>query len=169
MELYLLRHGTAVEPGTKGYDDDASRPLVAKGRKQVRYAVEALKEMDVHFDLILSSPLLRTRETAELLAAGMKLSRRLQLVEELKPGTPPEKVVRFITGLKKAPKRVLCVGHEPNLGELAAWLLTGIVSERFPLKKGGMVRLDIPKWPAGPCATLTWWLTPSQLKALAGK
>lgn len=169
MELYLLRHGTAVDPGTKGYEDDASRPLVPKGRKQIRYAVGAIQKMDAHFDLILASPLLRTRETAELLAAGMKLSRRLELADELKPGTPPEKVIRRIMALKKAPKQILLVGHEPDLGQLAAWLLTGAASDHFPLKKGGLVRLDIPKLAAAPCATLTWWLTPLHLKTLAGK
>ena len=169
MEFYLLRHGTAVEPGTKGYEEDANRPLIAKGRKQIRHVVGALKEMDVSFDAIFTSPLLRARETAELLAAGMKLSRHVQRVDELMPGMPPEKLIRRIAGLKKAPKRVLCVGHEPDLGELAAWLITGTVSGQFPLKKSGLVRLDISKLTPGRCAVLAWFLTPQQLKMLAGK
>jgi phosphohistidine phosphatase len=169
MEFYLLRHGAAVEPGTKGYEVDANRPLVAKGRKQIRHVVGALKEMDVRFDAIFTSPLLRARETAELLAAGMKSSRLIQIVDELIPGTPPEKLIRRIIGMKKMPKRILCVGHEPDLGELASWLLTGAASGRFPLKKGGLVRLDISKLTPGQCAVLTWCLTPPQLKMLSGK
>jgi phosphohistidine phosphatase len=169
MEFYLLRHGAAVERGAKGYEVDADRPLAAKGRKQVRYAVSALKNLGVSFDLILSSPFVRARETATLLAQSLKLSRCLELADELKPGTPPEKLIGRLTGLKHAPKRVLCVGHEPDLGELASWLLTGAPSERFPLKKGGLVRLDTPKLKAGQCAVLAWWLTPSQIKTLAGK
>ena len=169
MELYLLRHGAAVEPGTKGYEVDADRPLVAKGRKQTRYAVAALKNLDISFDLILTSPLVRARETATLLSQSLKLSRCLELADELKPGSPAEKLIQRLTGRKATPKRVLCVGHEPDLGELASWLLTGTASERFPLKKGGLVRLDIPKLKAGQCAELIWWLTPQQIKLIAGK
>lgn len=169
MELYLLRHGAAVERGTKGYEADADRPLAAKGRKQIRYAVAALKNMGISFDLILTSPFVRARETATLLAQSLKLSRCLELADELKPETPPEKVIHRLAGLKSVSKQVLLVGHEPGLGELASWLLTGTVSERFPLKKGGMMRLDTPKLKAGQCAVLTWCLTPQQIKMLAGE
>jgi phosphohistidine phosphatase len=168
MELYLMRHGAAVEPGTKGYEVDADRPLEAKGRKQTRYAVAALKNMEISFDLILTSPLVRARETATLLSQSLKLSRCLELADELKPESPKEKLIQRLIARKSAPKRVLCVGHEPDLGELASWLLTGAVSERFPLKKGALIRLDIPKLKAGQCAVLTWWLTPPQIKLMAG-
>jgi len=167
MELYLLRHGAAVERGTKGYEADADRPLAAKGRKQIRYAVAALKNMGISFDLILTSPFVRARETATLLAQSLKLSRCLELADELKPETSREKVIQRLTGLKSIPKQALLVGHEPDLGELASWLLTGTVSERFPLKKGGMIRLDIPRLKAGQCAVLSWCLTPQQIKLLA--
>ena len=117
---------------------------------------------------ILASPLLRTKETAEVLAKAMKMSRRLQLVDELQPDVPPAKLIRHLLQLKHPPKRVLCVGHEPGLGELASYLLTGLAGSRFPLKKGGLVRLDIARLRTGQCAVLGWWLTPAQIKRLAG-
>jgi phosphohistidine phosphatase len=169
MELYLLRHGAAVERGTVGYEVDDLRPLVPKGRKQIHFAALALKKMEVRFDVILASPLVRTRETAELLAKELKLSCRLEYADELKPETPPAKLIRRLVRLKHSPQRVLCVGHEPDLGEFAAWVLTGLASARFPLKKGGLIRLDIAQPRSGQCAFLTWALTPPQLKLLVQK
>ena len=68
MELYLLRHGIAVERGTRGFEDDFSRPLTPKGRRQLRKTAGAVKKLGGKFDLILSSPLLRAKQTAEIAA-----------------------------------------------------------------------------------------------------
>jgi phosphohistidine phosphatase len=86
MELFLLRHGPAVERGTRGFDDDSMRPLTPKGRRQLRKTATAMQKLELHFDLILSSPLVRTRQTAEIVAAGLNLKQRLKFSNALAPG-----------------------------------------------------------------------------------
>ena len=73
MMLYLMRHGLAVEPGSPGFKMDADRALTHKGRRQLRKIARAMKGMELEFDLILSSPFVRARQTAEIVAATLKL------------------------------------------------------------------------------------------------
>ena len=68
MKLYILRHGIAVEPGTPGYETDADRPLTSEGERKMRQIAGAMEALELSFDLILSSPYLRARQTAEIVA-----------------------------------------------------------------------------------------------------
>ena len=77
MQLFLLRHGLAVERGTHGFEEDDTRPLTPKGRRQLQKTTAAMKKLEPDFDLILSSPLLRAKQTAEIVAAGLKLKKCL--------------------------------------------------------------------------------------------
>ena len=79
MNLYLLRHGIAVEPGTPGCEKDSERPLTPKGKRQLRQIAAAMKKMDLRFDLILSSPFLRARQTAEIIAESLTLKKQLAI------------------------------------------------------------------------------------------
>ncbi|HTV75696.1 MAG TPA: histidine phosphatase family protein, partial [Candidatus Baltobacteraceae bacterium] len=85
MNLFILRHGIAVERGTPGFENDAVRPLTPKGKRQLRKIASAMKKMDLRLDLILSSPFLRAKQTAEIAAAGLKLKKRLKFSDELQP------------------------------------------------------------------------------------
>jgi phosphohistidine phosphatase SixA len=78
MNLYLLRHGIAVEPGTAGCELDSERPLTAKGKKRLRVTSQAMKKLELSFDLILSSPFLRAKQTAEIVAKALKLRKKLE-------------------------------------------------------------------------------------------
>ena len=75
MKIYLIRHSNAVDPGTPGYEDDSLRPLTEKGRDKMNKIAAALKALDVQPDLIVSSPYVRARETAEILAKVLYLTR----------------------------------------------------------------------------------------------
>ena len=168
MNLFLLRHGIAVERGDLDYQNDARRPLTPKGRQQVRQVAAALNEMELGFDVIWSSPLVRARRTAEIVAGEMKLKKHPVLAEELSPGSDVKKLVHKICALKPPPANVLLVGHEPDFSELISLLVAGQTGGGFALKKGGLAKLEIEKLRAGKCATLVWLLTPGQMKLMRG-
>ena len=80
-----MRHGLAVERGTTGFKDDGLRPLTPKGRRQLRKIAAAIKKMNLRCDQILSSPLVRAKQTAEIVAAGLKLKKQLKFSNALAP------------------------------------------------------------------------------------
>jgi phosphohistidine phosphatase len=164
MNIFLLRHGLAVERGTPGFAKDSTRPLTPKGRRQLRKISAAMRKMDLRFNRILSSPFLRAKQTAEIVAGELKLKKRLAFVDELQPGGDAGKLIQRINALKPQPENVLLVGHEPDLGELISLLISGGTGASFALKKGGLAKLEVEKLRAGKCATLAWLLTPEQMK-----
>ena len=166
MKLYLLRHGPAIERGTRGFQDDAARPLTPKGRRQMRIAAAAMKKLEPDFALILSSPFLRAKQTAEIIAAGLKLKKRLKLSNALAPGGQTAILLRQLAREKPVPERVLLVGHEPDLSRLVSLLITGNLQLLLDFKKGGLCKLEVDKLRAGKCATLAWLLTPKQMKMM---
>jgi len=166
MELFLLRHGIAVERGTPGFKDDFTRPLTPKGRRQLRKIATAMKKMDLDFDLILSSPFLRAKQTAEIIAAGLKLKKHLKFSNALAVGGDPAVLFRQLERLKPSPEKLLLVGHEPYLSQLISLLTTGGLQLHLVLKKGGLCKLDVDKLHAGKCASLEWLLAPGQIKLM---
>ena len=166
MHLFILRHGIAVDRSEPGFADDTKRPLTPKGRRQLRQVAASIRAMKLRFDVIFSSPLVRARQTAELVAAELHLEKRLILADELKPGVRPQRLIQKIKVLKPSPENLLLVGHEPDLSELISLLVTGDTVGGFALKKGGLAKLEIEKLRAGQCAILAWLLTPAQLKRM---
>ena len=166
MNLFLLRHGVAVDRGEFDYVHDAARQLTPNGRRQLRTIAAALRAMELRFDVILSSPLVRARQTAEIIAADLKLKQCFAVAEELKPGGSAKKLVQKISGLKPGAENVLLVGHEPDFSELISRFVTGHAGGGFALKKGGLAKLEIEKLRTGKCALLAWQLTPAQMKLM---
>ena len=167
MELYLLRHGLAVERGTPGFKDDATRPLTPKGKKQLKRVGRTMVKLDLDFQLILTSPLLRARETAELVAVSLKAAKRLKLCDALAADREPLALMRSLQRLKPVPQKVLLVGHEPFLSQLISLLTTGGADLAVELPKAGLCKLDLDKLRVGKCARLVWLLTPPQMKRMA--
>lgn len=167
LNLFILRHGIAVEHGTPGYASDDDRPLTPKGKRQMHKIASSFRAMKLRFDLILSSPLVRARQTAEIVAADLKLKKRLAFADELKPGGDLKSLVRKINALDASPENLLLVGHEPYLSELTSWFVTGRTDARFILKKGGFAKLEAQQLRAGKCASLAWMLAPFQMKLIA--
>jgi phosphohistidine phosphatase len=124
-----------------------------------------MKALGLGFDLILSSPYVRARETAEIVARSLKLEKHLQLASELEVESTPQGLVRGL-GRRDLPQRVLLVGHEPLFSETISLLLSGQSSLDLTMKKGGLARLTVDRLKAGRCAVLEWLLTPKQLCAL---
>jgi len=166
MNLFLLRHGLAVERDEFDPANDADRPLTPKGHRQLRHVAAALRAMELRFDAIWSSPLVRARQTAEIVAAELKLKKRLAGAAELKPGGCPEKLLHKISQPPPAVENILFVGHEPDFSELISRLVAGGSGASFALKKGGLAKLALEKFPASNRATLAWLLTPAQMKLM---
>jgi phosphohistidine phosphatase len=167
MNIYILRHGIAAEPGTPGIKTDAERPLIPKGERRLRAAAAAMRKMELSFDLILSSPYLRARQTAEIIAEELKLKKRLELSDALVPSGNAKNLVRQLNEWQPAPENVLLVGHEPYLSRLIALLATGNAGATVEMKKGALCKLEAEELEFGHCATLVWLLTPSQMELMA--
>jgi len=163
IELYLVRHASAAERGPK-YPDDRLRPLTPEGAQKFRDAVRGLATLDVVVDVVLTSPLVRARETAMLLSAGLG-RRPVEEVEALAPGGRAAAILEVLTAQASKCRRIAIVGHEPDLGELAARLLGA--RGTIPFKKGGMCAIDVDGAMLGGPGTLRWHLPPRVLRGLA--
>ena len=163
MNLYILRHGLAVDHGTKGYEHDADRPLTSKGERKLGLVADALQELELEFDLILSSPFVRARETAEIIAEELGLRKKLEFTKELEPGGNVKDLIMQIKSRKAHPEEVMLVGHEPYLSSLISLLISGNTNTPILMKKGGLCKLSTDSLAHGRCATLEWLLTPRQM------
>jgi phosphohistidine phosphatase len=162
MEIYILRHGIAVERGSRGYKNDSDRPLTKEGQEKMRQIAVAMLAMDLKFDLILSSPYIRARQSAEIIAE--EIGRDVTLTDFLKPNANALELIAEINDEK--PQRVLLVGHEPDLSHLVSVLISGSGNAQIELKKGSLCKLTSDKLTFGQCATLNWLLAPKQLRSM---
>lgn len=168
MNLYLLRHGIAAARDDPSIESDGERPLTSKGMKRMRKAARGLRRLDIPFSAVLTSPLLRARQTADIVAQALGLESHL---EEISGLAPESSVDHLLFGLTRFQDRdhLLLVGHEPLLSDTAAFLLAGKNggSLALELKKGGLCRIEIDGLPPGAPGTLRWLLVPKQLRLLA--
>jgi len=167
VNLYLLRHGIAVDPGSPGYENDSERPLIPKGERRLRDAAAAMKKLELSFDLILSSPFVRAKQTAEIVASELKLKKRVEFFDGLVPGGNPKALIHALNELKPALEDVLLVGHEPYLSQLISLLVSGDANAAIEMKKGGLCKLETGELRQGQCARLAWLLTPAQMELMA--
>lgn len=161
--FYLIRHAIAEARGEK-WPDDRLRPLTHKGMARMRQGVRGLRALGVEIDLLLTSPLVRARQTADIVIEGMKPTPALEVVPALAPGASRAAVSDALGNFHKA-QSVAVVGHEPDLGELARWLAGARAP--LPFKKGGVCRVDTTGGPAAGSGQLVWFATPGMLRALA--
>jgi phosphohistidine phosphatase len=167
MDLYLLRHAIAVTRGTGGYHNDADRPLTEKGAGKMRRIAKAMNVLGLSFDVILSSPILRARSTAEIVGEELGLRSKLVFSDTLGSDGDPEAVVAELIESYGSCGSILLVGHEPDMSELISLLLSGGTEVAVTMKKGGLCKLAVDSLSAGRCATLEWLLTPRQLIGLS--
>lgn len=169
MNLYIVRHAIAEEAGTPGYEDDRLRPLTDQGKKKMYKIAKGLKELEVEINLILTSPYLRTVETAKILRKTFDLN-KMDVVEteHLAPVGYSDRLVNLINEKYIEMENIALVGHEPSLSSLISMLVAGDTDLSLTLKKGGVCRLLVDTLQYGRCATLDWLLFPSQLAELGG-
>jgi phosphohistidine phosphatase len=165
-ELYIMRHGIAVTRGSAGFSDDAKRPLTPEGKQKMRQICAGLTRAGFDVDWIVSSPLVRAVETAEIVGETLGPHVPLEFCDALRPGGSAEALIAF---LAKRPnrKRVLVVGHEPDLGEMAARLVGAGRHANLPFKKGGCCLITFDTFPPKVPGRLVWWLTPRLMRKLA--
>jgi phosphohistidine phosphatase len=161
MQLYVVRHGIAIEEG--GVAPDASRPLGEKGRRRFRKTARAFGKLGHRLDLILTSPLVRAVQTAEILAGATDYG-EVAVLEELDPKFPVETLREAIEARAGKAGAVAIVGHEPQLSSLLA-ALSGVPQTDIYLKKGAIVRVDARKLTDGARADVRWWLKPKGTRA----
>jgi phosphohistidine phosphatase len=155
-ELYLIRHGIAAERNPDELDGD--RPLTDLGRQKTHTIAKRLHKLGFHVQLLLTSPLVRARQTAEILLQ-VGLSDTLEESPELAPEGSLEQWLGWFQEWQQQGDRLALVGHEPDLSTWAEQLIWGSVQHRLVLKKMGIIGLQVPlQNPLGSC-TLTW-LTP---------
>ena len=164
MKLYILRHGDAGNSGDPAYANDDERPLSDKGIERTEALARALRRMGIKFDVILSSPLIRARETAELIERGLRRKEGVLLTEQLAPSGDFGKLVLEVNTLLPTPSDVLLVGHEPYLGDLISLLCTKSADLTLTFKKGGLCRMEIETLRAGHCANIEWLLSPGLIE-----
>lgn len=166
MNLYIVRHAIAVQRGTPGYDDDSQRPLTDTGRKKMKKIVKGLRQLALDLDVILSSPYVRARDTAKILAKGFDMTQDIAFSDNLIPPGNFENLVSEIRE-KYDVANLALVGHEPMLSSLISWLATGNTDMRVTLKKGGVAYLTADNLYQDGHATLEWLLTPSLIVELS--
>lgn len=165
MKIYLIRHSNAVDPGTPGYEDDSSRPLTENGRDKMSKIASALKGLSVNPDLIVSSPYVRARQTAEIVAKMLKYKKDLAFSEALVPMGKADQVIGEINEKYHVDELVL-VGHEPSMSTLIGTLTAGNPDLAITLKKGGVCCLSADDLRTNRTAALEWLLTPKIMSGL---
>lgn len=184
MQLYLMRHGIAGQHGDPHYPNDDERPLTKKGVKKLEEQLPGLQEFGVKPDLIIASPLARARQTAAIIAQGLRLAdhrdnaaRHAYVADErLAPGASADDLLLVIeTHLTEEMRQrqpddqelqIMIISHEPDLSQAAAQLSGGLGD--IWLRKGGLIRLDLGSL-ASRRGVLRWLLEPEHLQIRKGR
>ena len=169
MRLLIIRHGIAEDRevwGRTGHSDD-ERPLTDDGRRKMTLNAKGLRRATDSIDLLATSPLVRARQTAQIVADAFKVT-RIETTKSLVPEAPMREFVAWLE--RHADMKVIAaVGHEPHLGILATWLMTDIEDSRIDLKKGAACMLEFDGKPESGSVRLCWSIAPSQLRKLGGE
>jgi phosphohistidine phosphatase len=156
MQIYILRHGIA-EDSVAG-QSDSERALTPEGKKKLRSVLRVAREAGVSPALILTSPLKRAVQTAQLAAEMLGYKGDLLRTEALEPGAHPRKVWEEIR-VHKDESEILLAGHEPLFSSLTAYLL-GSPDLQVDFKKGALACVEVDRFGAEPHGALRWFITP---------
>jgi phosphohistidine phosphatase len=162
MELVLFRHGIAA-PRESHNGPDATRELTEHGRLRTRAAARGLAVMEVEPQVVVSSPLVRARQTAEIVAEVLGVRRPIEIVDELTPGTLTGQVVKRLDAINVG--AMVVVGHGPDIDLLLRMLLDGGVVPMTALKKASAACIACAS-PVAKAGELRWLLAPRALRAL---
>ncbi|HWO90067.1 MAG TPA: phosphohistidine phosphatase SixA [Gemmatimonadales bacterium] len=166
MEVLLLRHAEAGEADPKRWPDDSDRPITAEGREKQAAMARAIRKAGLGFEHLVTSPLVRARETADVVAEVFEYHDEPVVSEALKPGAGPEAMVQL---LAKFPpdSRVALVGHEPHLSRTAAALIGRSGDASIDLKKSGVMVIEFDGAPSLGSGTLQLLLKPKLVRKLS--
>ena len=162
MDLYVLRHGVAEERGA-GYAGDGERPLTERGARRMVRQVRGLRSLDVSIGVVVTSPLVRAVQTAEIVHEGLQVTGRLVTSNALAPGGSPSQLISNLATGYSSTDDVMVVGHEPYLSSLISVLTTGDPEPVVRLRKGALCKLRLPAPRYGRCGWIEWSMTPKQM------
>jgi phosphohistidine phosphatase len=162
IELYLVRHGIAEERGPD-WPDDGKRPLTKEGENRLREAAAGLDAAGVTLDVMLTSRLTRARQTAVILAKELPGRCPVEVLEALSPGSSYRRFLHEL-GAHAGRTRIACVGHEPDMGHLAARLIGA--ARPLAFKKGAVCCIDLDGLPPSGPGALRWLATPRMLRLM---
>ena len=164
MELLIVRHAIACERNPRRWPDDAARPLSPRGALRARRAAAGLRKLSVRPGRVLASPLVRTRQTAEILAQYAGWPRAIPC-PPLVPGGSPQELLALLARTRG--RRVAVIGHQPDLGRLIALCLPGSAgSAAFELRKMAIASIAFTGTPRAGQGELRWLVPPKLLRAV---
>jgi phosphohistidine phosphatase len=166
MRLYIVRHAIAVPRDTPGIHD-GDRALTKEGMEKMRQAAAGLCALKIMPELMLSSPLARAAQTAEILLEAFGKGVELRIIPSLSPSGEREDLYRDIRSCNKKLKSLMIVGHQPSLGEIAGEIAFGSPDHYIELKKGGACAIELDSVRGTPKGNMVWLLTPSILRSIA--
>jgi len=166
MQLLVIRHGIAEDPSTvvATGQDDPGPPLSKEGKKMMKRVAAGLRELVDEIDVIGASPLLRAQQTAKIVGKAYN-DLPVATVDDLLPESDPPALMNWLQQ-QSALDVVAIVGHQPNLGLVVTWLMSGVKGSRVALTKGGTCLLEFSSSVSPGNGTLQWLLTPSQLRRI---
>jgi phosphohistidine phosphatase len=165
MKLYIVRHAIAFPHGTPGVRDD-DRTLTEEGMNRMRKAAAGLRNLGYVPDLLLSSPLIRARQTADILLEEFGKGVEVKITPALAPSGSRQNLYRQISQIGKKRNSLMLVGHQPSLGEIAGEIAWGSPDHFVDLKKGGACAIEIESVEGIPRGTLISLLPPSILRKI---
>ncbi len=166
MKLYLLRHGIALDRIGGAIKSDADRPLTKEGEVQTSQVALGLAKIGVKANLVISSPLVRARQTADIILDILAKGTQMQITNSLAPGCIVSDLYKFLLPFSQL-EEIFLVGHEPDMGRIAGTLLWAGPDLHIPFKKAGVCRIDIVDVPPSRPGILKWFLTPKILCSIA--
>ncbi len=165
MRLYIVRHAIATPRGIPGTEDD-NRSLTEKGIEKMRKAARGLNALGYIPDFILCSPLLRARQTGDILISAFAKKVEMKLTPNLAPAAHRRDLYREIAGFWGKVDSLMLVGHQPSLGEIAGEIVWGTADRWIDLKKGGACAIDVNSVRGIPGGRLLSLLTPLILRKI---
>lgn len=165
MEVFILRHAEAGK-SIQARSRDAERSLTAGGKEELEVVAHALSRLKLKPDHIVSSPLKRSLETAEIVAKALRARGRPEVWDELKPEGSKQAFFSRLSKLKPE-SEVLCVGHEPYLSAVVNEVMGHSGPPAIVLRKCGLARVTITAFMPKAKGELRWLLTPRLLKRMA--
>ena len=163
MELYLVRHATAEEAARAG-GRDADRELTEEGRERCREAARGMVRLGFEVDVILTSPMKRAVQTAEILGGSIGPKTSVVSLDSLAPGGDHAETLRHLVHCGKS--GVMLVGHMPDLSELASVLVAGNHETAFHFKKSAVLALSVDGSPGPGSAVVEGFLQPGVLRRI---
>jgi phosphohistidine phosphatase len=158
MDLYIIRHAWAADRDDRQWPADDLRPLTAEGKRRFAEVVDKLAERGMVPQAVATSPLVRCRQTAELVVAGVAGKPELVELDELRPGSDLKGLLRWAVRQARQHEQIAWVGHAPDVDWLAAALI-GSPEGQIRFAKGAVAAIRFDESPTAGGGELQWLVT----------